>query len=129
MLGGSGTIGQLNMGLGKTRVITPALYLEIANTKPSHLVRITLLSQIYDETFEHFHRVLSNSLLARKLFKFPFHRDVDLDFKKITMIWDHFKYCQKVGGCIIVTAEDRNSLNLKLEELQLKNDDNSSKTA
>ena len=52
-----GTITQLNMGEGKTRVILPMLALAMAT--PDRLVRLHFLAQLMDEAFEYLHRHLT----------------------------------------------------------------------
>lgn len=87
---------------------------------PDRIVRITLLSQIFHETYDFYHRNLTHSIFGRKLFKLPFHRDVSLTLPIVTRMLEQIRFCRRVEGCLIVTSEDRNSLTLKREELYLK---------
>lgn len=74
-----GCVVQLNMGEGKTRVILPMLILHWAGKGElgeQRLLRITALTSLINELFDFLHRHLCASVLQRKIFTLPFHRDV-----------------------------------------------------
>ncbi len=86
---------QLNMGEGKTRVILPMLALHWADG--SRVVRLNFLPALIDEAYAHLHLVLTaSSLLHRKLFRMPFHRDVQLTEQGIAAMRATLNYCQQV---------------------------------
>ncbi len=86
---------QLNMGEGKTRVILPMLALHWADG--SRVVRLNFLPALIDEAYAHLHLMLTaSSLLQRKLFTLPFHRDVQPTAENATVVRNALNYCQKV---------------------------------
>eukprot|EP01036_Dinobryon_divergens_P022332 gene22332-30577_t len=108
-----GSIGQLNMGEGKTRVILPMLVLHLAKGK--EVIRLHFLRQLLDEAFSYLHRYLCASVLHRKIFLLPFNRDVIV---KDTIVLDAvIKYCAQSRGCFCIAPEQRLSLLLKSDEL------------
>jgi hypothetical protein len=120
----NGAISQLNMGSGKTRVIVPCLFLALANRfflerKDSLLIRINILPQIFEEGFDYLHLNLCANFIGRKVFQFPFHRDVKINMEALRTMVGAMKLYTDMGACIVVTSEQRNSLYLKLEELIL----------
>ena len=65
------------MGEGKTRVIVHMLALHwTEDPRRRVIVRIHFLSQLLEEAFEFLHEALTASVLQKKLFRMPFHRDV-----------------------------------------------------
>lgn len=138
--GKSGTIDQLNMGLGKTRVIVPCLILHWADgsartrsalglSEDANIVRIYLLAQLLEEGFNTLHAMLCASVLGKKLFRLPFHRDVELDGPRARAILDALRHCQRAGGAVILAREHRLSMYLKWQEQQLSNDDGPARAA
>ena len=124
----SGDAVQLNMGLGKTRVILPMLILYWSfSTDIKYIPRLCVLSTLLTEGCDYFHKVLSSSVLGRRLFVLPFQRDVDLDMKKIKLLHDLIHHCRQEGGFVAVAPEHRLSLELKVKELHLKGETNLSK--
>ncbi|KAG2496793.1 hypothetical protein HYH03_005201 [Edaphochlamys debaryana] len=101
----AGAIAQLNMGEGKTPVILPMLALHWADG--SRVVRLNFLSTLLDEAYAHLHAHLTASVLGRKLFMLPYHRNLEL-----TAAQD--------GGLVLVAPEHRLSLLLKRTELGLE---------
>eukprot|EP00037_Helgoeca_nana_P031742 m.409107 g.409107 ORF g.409107 m.409107 type:complete len:3050 (+) comp28456_c0_seq1:346-9495(+) len=117
-LGNPGSVTQLNMGLGKTRVIVPLLLL---HWRFSELpVRLNLLPALLPEAHEYFHRGLTgSSVFQLPLFAFPFHRDVDVTAVRVRCMLEELAHCHDAGGAIMVAPESRTSLHLKQHELRL----------
>jgi hypothetical protein len=123
LMSNPGSISQLNMGEGKTRVIVPCLVLAWAKasaTKDAPILRLNFLPQLIDEAFDHLHSKLCASVLSRKLFRVPLHRIVKLTPRRIELMRNTLVTCQRVGGAIVVAPEHRLSLQLRISELQLR---------
>ncbi|KAG2492072.1 hypothetical protein HYH03_009568 [Edaphochlamys debaryana] len=114
----AGAIAQLNMGEGKTRVILPMLALHWADG--SRVVRLNFLSTLLDEAYGHLHAHLTASVLGRKLFTLPFHRDVELTEARVHAMASAIRHCQQDGGLVLVAPEHRLSLLLKRTEMGSK---------
>ncbi|CAM9398568.1 unnamed protein product [Choristocarpus tenellus] len=116
-----GDIIQLNMGEGKTRVILPLLVLHWVttgvNTNP-RLVRLNFLSSLIDEAYSYMHQHLCASIFGYKVFRMPFHRDVQLTVSHALAMRKCLERCQQEGGVLIVAPEHRFSLHLKAIELR-----------
>ena len=112
-----GSIGQLNMGEGKTRVILPMLVLHLA--KGDEIVRLHFLGQLLDEAFHYLHLHLCASALNRKIFRLPFSRDVKVGIETVGVMKSMLEYCRLSKGCLCVAPEHRLSLLLKSDELAL----------
>ncbi|KAG2496538.1 hypothetical protein HYH03_005361 [Edaphochlamys debaryana] len=113
-----GAIAQLNMGEGKTRVILPMLALHWADG--SRVVRLNFLSRLLDDSYAHLHATLTASILGRKLFVLPFHRDVEPTEGRVQAMVSAMRHCQQDGGLLLVAPEHRLSLLLKRTELALR---------
>jgi hypothetical protein len=59
-------------------------------------VRLNLLSTLLHEGFDYFHQHLTASVLGRKLFMLPFHRDVPITTQGAKAMLEVAKYCQQV---------------------------------
>ncbi|GIL75394.1 hypothetical protein Vretifemale_5196 [Volvox reticuliferus] len=120
-----GSIAQLNMGEGKTRVILPMLALHLADG--SQVVRLNLLSTLSEEAYGHLHNTLCAGVLGRKLFTLPFHRGVLLTDKtalgeepkavEVEAMLASLHHCKQEGGLLLVAPEHRLSMGLKRIEL------------
>ena len=120
LMNNNGNVIQLNMGLGKTRVILPMLILYYSYQASSKRIpRLHILSTLLTEVCEHFHTTLGASVLRIKLFTLPFRRDVELDDQRAQSILDLVRYCEKERGFFVVAPEHRLSLELKVKELHL----------
>jgi hypothetical protein len=76
LMNNNGNVIQLNMGLGKTRVILPMLILYYSyQTSSKRMPRLHILSTLLTEVCEHFHTTLGASVLRIKHFTLPFRRD------------------------------------------------------
>ena len=111
-----GSVTQLNMGLGKSRVILSCLFLEFSRPENAKVVSIYLLSALLNEGFSYFHRVLTAGIFNKKLLLMPFNRDVELTEPNARTLLASIKYCQNVGGGLILAPEYRLSLYLKTYE-------------
>jgi hypothetical protein len=120
LINNNGHVIQLNMGLGKTRVILPMLILYYSY-RPSfeRIPRLHILSTLLSEVCEHFHNTLGASVLRGRLFTLPFRRSVQLDILKVQSMIDLVRYCKEERGFFVVTPEHRLSLELKVKELYL----------
>ncbi|RHY27783.1 hypothetical protein DYB32_006532, partial [Aphanomyces invadans] len=106
---GSGTICQLNMGLGKTRVILPMLILHY--TALGQVPRVHILGPILRETIAFFHQHLCASTLGIRIVDQPFHRQVSLTSFGLTILGQRIE-----NACYIVAPEHRLSLEMKYHE-------------
>ena len=115
-----GSVVQLNMGEGKTRVILPMLILHWtrAGVDAQRLLRISALTALLHELFDFMHRHLCASVLLRKIFLMPFHRDVKLRPEDIKVMISSMNFCRQSGGVLLVAPEHRLSLLLKGHELR-----------
>eukprot|EP00038_Savillea_parva_P003371 m.124697 g.124697 ORF g.124697 m.124697 type:complete len:1973 (+) comp11157_c2_seq1:733-6651(+) len=114
-----GAVTQLNMGLGKTRVIVPLLLLHWRHGNEP--VRLTLLPALLSEAYEFFHRALTaSSVFEMPLFLFTFHRDVQPDVHRATAMLKHLQFCRNAGGAVLMTPASRASLRLKQHEMRLR---------
>eukprot|EP00979_Chaetoceros_neogracilis_P004738 scaffold823_cov145-Chaetoceros_neogracile.AAC.3 len=120
LINNNGHVIQLNMGLGKTRVILPMLILYYSY-RPffERIPRLHILSTLLSEVCEHFHNTLGASVLKGRLFTLPFRRSVQLDVLKVQSMLDLVRYCKEERGFFVVTPEHRLSLELKVKELYL----------
>ncbi|KAE9292554.1 hypothetical protein PF001_g18668 [Phytophthora fragariae] len=112
-----GSVCQLNMGCGKTRVILPMLFLHFTRSSCTRVVRAHFLSPLLSEARQFLHRFLSASNARLGVFEQPFHRQVALDIGKIELIRDTLQELKIFGGIQIVAPEHRMSLELKHLEL------------
>eukprot|EP00438_Fugacium_kawagutii_P034194 Skav233192 [mRNA] locus=scaffold24:332899:334305:- [translate_table: standard] len=108
------------MGEGKTRVILPMLILHWAGKGDQRLLRITALTALINELFDFLHRHLCASVLRRKIFLLPFHRDVQLTEQDVKVMISSMEFCSQSGGVLLVAPEHRLSLQLKWHELRLQ---------
>jgi hypothetical protein len=109
-----GSVIQLNMGLGKTRVLVPMLILELMSSKSTG--RLNMLPSIISEAMDYFRTVLVSSVPHVKLFSLPFHRGIPLDAMRARQLSDDMARCSEHLGCLVVTPQHRNSLLLKQYE-------------
>jgi hypothetical protein len=113
-----GSVTQLNMGEGKTRVILPMLVLALA--QPERLMRLHFLTPLLGEAYDFLHRHLTASLTNRRIFQLPFNRNVRFEsVQDVRKMHDCLLRCQAAGGAVCVAPEHRLSLELKWHELQL----------
>jgi Protein of unknown function (DUF3638) len=114
IISGEKQILQLNMGEGKTSVISPLVCSSLADGK--HVVQLTLLTSLLETHGQELALKLSG-LLEQPVYYFPCRRDIRFDKNLIDRMITSFKECVKQGGCIVTVPEFRLSLQLKLEEM------------
>lgn len=118
LIDNEGSISQLNMGQGKTRIVLPmlALYYTEKERRNSGLVRITVLSSLLDECYDFFQRYLMASNLNVLVYQLPFNRSLTLTPKHLRITISTFKECQSIGGIVLMSPEWHSSLLLKSKE-------------
>lgn len=119
LLENPGAVTQLNMGLGKTRVLLPMLLLELAQSSDS-IVRVNALPSIIDEAINYYRSILVASVQHLRVFSLPFNRNNALDQVCSRILSQEMTRCRDHFGCLIVTPQDRNSLLLKQYEYGVK---------
>ena len=121
MIDSPGKITQLNMGLGKTRVILPMLVLHFSEQRSSGpgVVRIHFLSSLIREAFGFLHQRLTASVFNIRLLEQPFTREIQLKPIYVKIMTEFVVQNAKRGCCQIVAPEHRNSLLLKSKEYSL----------
>jgi len=121
-----GNIIQLNMGLGKTRVILPMLVLYSSfHDQRKHggqfvrekVARLHFLSALFEEAYKYLQDSLCASILGVKIYQMPFCRDFKLDDASIDKMKSAINDCRLDGGALVVAPEHRLSLALKAKEL------------
>ncbi|KAG6972331.1 hypothetical protein JG687_00001494, partial [Phytophthora cactorum] len=117
LINGPGTVCQLNMGRGKTRVILPMLFLHFTQSRCPRVVRAHFLSPLLSEARQFMHRYLSASSAHLGVFEQPFHRQIDLDARRLEFIRNNLDELKLFGGIQLVAPEHRMSLELKRLEL------------
>ncbi|KAL3804145.1 hypothetical protein HJC23_013664 [Cyclotella cryptica] len=124
-----GHIIQLNMGLGKTRVILPMLVLYFSFAKSSakghhrdKITRLNFLSALYEEAYRYLQNHLTASILGVNVYTMPFCRELQLDLAAIERIKNAMDNCCAEGGALVVAPEHRLSLELKAKELSRSGD-------
>ncbi|KAL7553023.1 hypothetical protein ACHAWF_016264 [Thalassiosira exigua] len=113
-----GDIIQLNMGLGKTRVILPMLVLYFSfHNQGEKVTRLHFLSALFEEAYKYLQNHLCASILGIKIYSMPFCRDFQLDGSSIATMKNAIDDCRIDGGALVVAPEHRLSLELKAKEL------------
>jgi Protein of unknown function (DUF3638) len=116
-----GDIMQLNMGLGKTRVIVPMLLLfwtlDSKETPYARITRLNVLPNLIHEASDFFRSTLTGSIARIRLFALPFCRDVVLDDQRLASMTALLNQCRESLGFFLVCPEHRLSLELKTVEL------------
>ena len=111
---GEEQILQLNMGEGKTSVISPLVCSSLADQK--HVAQLTLMTSLL-ETHGQELALKLGGLLEQPVYYFPCCRNVRFNARLINRMISNFRQCVKQGGCIVTVPEFRLSLLLKLEEM------------
>eukprot|EP00961_Rhodomonas_salina_P257695 3482550-Rhodomonas_salina.1 len=112
-----GSIQQLNMGEGKTRVILPMIWLHLTRARSS-VVRSHFLTALLSEAKEYMQHRISASLLCRRVYTMPFDRDVELSEGRLQRMSATLASCQQNQGMLMIAPEHRLSLHLKCRESQ-----------
>ncbi|CAB9519066.1 Protein of unknown function (DUF3645) [Seminavis robusta] len=103
---------QLNMGLGKTSVLVPMLILEYVNSGEC-VVRINMLPSLVTVVEQIYKRSLTASAQHVRIMTFPFQRTFPLAEVHSKLLSEEITRCKVGRGCLLVTAQHRNSLLLK----------------
>ncbi|KAJ7107963.1 hypothetical protein C8R44DRAFT_857948 [Mycena epipterygia] len=111
---GENTISQLNMGEGKSSVIIPLIASLLADGNT--LVRVVVLKSLSVQTFQTLRNTLSG-LLNRRIFFFPFSRDVRLRQTDAQKMQSLFELCMRERGAWI--AQPEHILSFKLMGLDM----------
>lgn len=111
----NGTICQLNMGEGKTRVIVPMLMLQ--QMQSEHICRVVLLPQLVDQTYEYLHRTLCAGVFQQHLVRMPFHRGVPVEAEFSKRLLRTVSSMRHATTALVCTPSDMASLWLKSDEL------------
>lgn len=88
------------------------------NQQQDHVLRLSFLSTLLDEAFNYMHAHLCASVQGCKMFRMPFHRDVNLTTAQVRAMYACSKHCMDCGGVLFVAPEHRLSLKLKWHELR-----------
>jgi hypothetical protein len=124
---GQSTTKQLNMGEGKSSVIVPMTVCALADGVK--LVRIIALKSL---SVQMFHLLVSRvgSLLDRRVYFFPFSRQVNLGGSNLGSIMSLLRQCAREGGILLAQPEHLLSLKLLTQDQRLSSaEDPSSKDA
>lgn len=106
---GHNVVMQLNMGEGKSTVITPMVASSLADG--SRLVRVVVAKPQSKQMAE---MLVSKfgGLLNRRLYHMPFSRSLDLDHRSAGTIFEMLRQCQAAGGILLVQPEHLLSMRL-----------------
>ena len=111
----SGSICQLNMGLGKTRVVIPLLIMGLIAKKK--VPRVVLLRPLISEAIDYYGNALTDSTQLIRIYQNPFEREIQVPkggFRK--MIAANKK--SSTDSVWVETPEHRLSLQLRMEEVR-----------
>jgi hypothetical protein len=111
-----GSISQLSMGLGKTRVIVPMICLYWLHNLQKPLIRLCFLEALLLEAVEFLQNYLTASVFQIPVFILPFNREVDLEMKNVYKIMDTIKDTEQLEGSLAISPLQRLSLLLKIYE-------------
>lgn len=114
---------QLNMGEGKSSVILPLLSCDLANG--TQLLRINVLHSLL-MTMQNLLRQRFSGLIKKRIYMLPFYRDTDISIDNLKLIFQALKTCQIERHILLVTPEHRMCLQLKIRELMLENQEQTS---
>eukprot|EP01088_Endostelium_zonatum_P016698 TRINITY_DN4620_c1_g1_i1.p1 TRINITY_DN4620_c1_g1~~TRINITY_DN4620_c1_g1_i1.p1 ORF type:complete len:3251 (+),score=438.35 TRINITY_DN4620_c1_g1_i1:210-9962(+) len=109
----SNSLLQLNMGEGKTAVITPLLALVLGNGK--QVCRITVLKSLYRMNLDALGYKLG-SLLNRRVYTLPCRRDMVIGKTEAKIMMEVYNECKRKRGVVITVPEYRLSFQLKAYE-------------
>lgn len=115
-----GSVSQMNMGRGKTKVILPMLFLYFSHrSRGDRLVRAHFLTPLLSETRQFMQRTLSASAILQLHFvEHPFHRNIALDVHRLILLQEDLVDAKASGRFLLIAPEHRMSLELKLLDLR-----------
>ncbi|KAI9711479.1 MAG: hypothetical protein M1820_002042 [Bogoriella megaspora] len=111
---GQNAVLQLDMGQGKSAVITPMLAAEIP--KGGTIARIVVLRPLLKQTQKVLRRSLGQ-LPGRKIYHFPFSRSIRLDQQAIYSLRSTLEECQKENGLLIALPDEILSFRLMTRDM------------
>lgn len=114
LLAEPGSLLQLNMGMGKARVVVPMLVMEWLS-KP-WLTRLTVLPSILHEAVHFYQNTLVASVQLVKLYTMPFNRKIPLNEQIEKIISFEMRRCTASNGFLVVAPTHRNSLLLRQDD-------------
>ncbi|KAJ5136400.1 hypothetical protein N7448_004954 [Penicillium atrosanguineum] len=114
----SNSVMQLNMGEGKTSVITPLAASVLADGE--NLLRIFVLKPLLRQSVNLLSQRLGG-MLGRRIYHIPFARDTPLDKNTLDQLHQTYVECQRQKGILIVLPEQ--VLSFRLVGLDLMNRD------
>lgn len=114
----SNSVMQLNMGEGKTSVITPLAASVLADGR--NLLRIFVLKPLLRQSVNLLSQRLGG-MLGRRIYHIPFARDTPLDKTTLDQLRETYVECQRQRGILIVLPEQ--VLSFRLVGLDLMNRD------
>lgn len=112
-----GILYQLNMGKGKTSVVSPLDILSLADGQ--WIVRVNSLAALRRFTMDGLSSKFGG-LLLKRVYQLPFSRDVDISVPHLQKIIHMLITCQQDRHILVMTPEHRLSLNLKYQEKQIE---------
>lgn len=119
-----GSVCQMNMGRGKTRVILPMLFLYFSHRHRGQVVRAHFLTPLLSETRQFMHQYLSaSSILNLNFVEQPFHRNIDLNTDRLNLLREDLEEAKECGKFLMVAPEHRMSLELKRLDLESSDHD------
>lgn len=119
-----GSVCQMNMGRGKTRVILPMLFLYFSHRHRGRVVRAHFLTPLLSETRQFMHQHLSaSSILNLNFVEQPFHRNIDLDTDRLNLLREDLEEAKECEKFLMIAPEHRMSLELKRLDLESSNHD------
>jgi hypothetical protein len=116
---------QLNMGEGKTSVITPLIITSLTNGK--NLVRVIVLNSLLNVNYSSLVQKLGG-LLNKRVYIFPCDRDIQFDENNIATYESLYKECIYKKGVVITLPEYILSFKLKGIDMIHKNNEFISKS-
>ncbi|CAL8123849.1 unnamed protein product [Orchesella dallaii] len=114
---GNNGVMQLNMGEGKTAVIVPMLCAALAGE--GSLCRVTVLRSIFKTNLNILSFALGG-LLNRRIYTFPYRRDMEISRSCLDMILQAYQECLKFRGVVLTLPEYRLSFRLMAYDRTLK---------
>ena len=120
IIAGDKRLLQLNMGEGKTSVISPIVMSSLANNHQA--VQLTLLTSLLETHGQELCMRLGG-LLEQRVYYFPCNRQIAFTASIVQKMIAEFNECLEGKGCIITVPEHRLSMLLKFEELCIRQAD------
>jgi Protein of unknown function (DUF3638)/Protein of unknown function (DUF3645) len=113
---------QLNMGLGKTRVILPMLLMDwyFQTESAEDIAIVFFLAPLLDEGYWYLHQYLCASVHNMLLVTAPFNRTADLDVENTRRLSQFFRCVKHLRAVLVLAPEHHLSLRLKLQDTNVK---------